>query len=86
MNAKNALPLSPMTIDACVRRITSDLHPTRWDSAACVALAHLAYAATGGLDAFGAEMAIRCLAELADPDGYAEAVRQTLGEEAAAYL
>lgn len=80
MSKLNAVPVSPLTVDGCIRRITWDLHPGRWDSAAAIAIVHLGAVADGRLAAFEAELVLRGLAEQADPDGYAEAVRLVLGE------
>jgi hypothetical protein len=80
----NAVELSPMTPDACVRRITSDLHTGRSESALCQLATVLGGVATGRLDQAAAELALRGVAVQADPDGYAEAVRQLLGVAVAA--
>ena len=74
----NAVPLSPLTIDACVRRITWDMHPGRSEAAMCQLAAALGMVAAGRLDQAEAELYLRGLAAQADPDGYAEAVRITL--------
>ncbi|HEY9522300.1 MAG TPA: hypothetical protein VIR33_03605 [Thermopolyspora sp.] len=74
----NALELSPLTTDACVRRITSDMHPGRSEAAMCQLAVALGRVAAGRLDQADAELYLRGLAAQADPDGYAELVRITL--------
>jgi hypothetical protein len=74
----NDVELSPFTIDACVRRITSDMHPGRSEAAMCQLAVALGRVAAGRLDQAEAELYLRGLAAQADPDGYAEAVRLTL--------
>lgn len=76
----NRLELSPLTADACVRRITADLHPGRSESALCQLATVLGGVAAGRLDQDSAELALRGVAAQADPDGYAEAVRQVIGD------
>jgi len=70
--------LSPLTPAGMARRITSDLHPTRTESAFCYLVTVLADAAEHGLDPAEARRMLRGLADLARPDEYAELVRQTL--------
>ena len=71
--------LSPLTPAGMARRITSDLHPIRTESAFCYLVTVLADTAEGvALHPDAARRILRGLADLADPDGYAEAVRQTL--------
>ena len=74
----NAVELSPLKIDACVRRITSDMHPGRSEAAMCQLAVALGLVAGGELKLAEAELYLRGLAAQADPDGYAEAVRITL--------
>ena len=74
----NAVELSPLTPAGMARRITSDLHPTRTESAFCYLVTVLADAAEHGLDPAEALRTLRGLADLARPDEYAELVRQTL--------
>jgi len=70
--------LSPLTPSGMARRITSDLHPIRTESAFCYLVTVLADVAERGLTPIEALRILRGLADLADPDEYAEAVRQTL--------
>ncbi|WP_406046571.1 hypothetical protein [Kribbella sp. NBC_00889] len=74
----NAVELSPLTIRACVRRITSDLHPGRSEAAMCSAVSYLGDAAGGLLDQHLVERVLRGLAAQAKPEEYNELVRQTL--------
>ena len=70
--------LSPLTPAGMVRRITSDLHPIRTESAFCYLVNVLADAAERGLTPAEALPMLRGLADLADPDEYNALVRQTL--------
>ena len=73
--------LSPLTPAGMARRITSDLHPIRTESAFCYLVTVLADAAEVGLSSAEALRILRGLADQADPDGYAETVRITLGAD-----
>ena len=75
--------LSPLTPSGMVRRITSDRHPIRTESAFCYLVTLLGVAAERGLTRAEAVRELRALADVADPDGYAEAVRITLRADTA---
>lgn len=72
------VPLAPLTIAACVRRITSDLHPGRSESALCQLATAFGDVAAGTLDAGAAELWLRGIAAQARPQEYAEFVRLSL--------
>lgn len=78
MATGNAVELSPLTLVGLTKRITADLHPGRSESAMCYAVVVLADVAAGKLSPAEAERCLRGLAGLAQPDEYAESVRQVL--------
>lgn len=81
----NAVELSPLTPQGMAKRISSDLHPGRSEAALCTLVLVLADIASGRSDADAAGRMLRGLASAAQPDEYAEAVRQSL-QAAGAYL